>query len=110
MGCGITKEKLEDEIMKTKLERVQIQAERIKQMNLLEEIGGLPYKCPIIPDYIESDIITKKKTGSFHNNNNSNLNIRIKQRRSKSQKIKTYRKNIIIKKKKHQNIELLTKE
>ena len=101
MGCGVTKEKLEDEIMKTKLQRAQIQAERIKQMNLLEEIGGPPYKCPIIPDYIDSDIIiTKKKICSFNNNNNSNLNIRIKQKRSKSQKIKTYKKKYNYKKEK----------
>ncbi len=53
MGCGNAKEKLEDELMKAKMERIEIQFERQKQMNLLKDLGGdFQYKPPVIPDYI----------------------------------------------------------
>ena len=52
MGCGNPKVKLEDELMILKLERAQIQMERVNQLKLLDEIGGGPYKPATIPDYI----------------------------------------------------------
>ena len=66
MGCGNAKEKLEDEMMKAKMERIEIQFERQKQMNLLKELGGGNYKPPVIPDYtyphIEMDKQDKQPT------------------------------------------------
>ena len=52
MGCGNAKEKIEDEILKAKMERNEIQYERSQQMKLLKEMGCNDYKPPVIPDYI----------------------------------------------------------
>ena len=72
MGCGDSKEKLEDEIIKLKFERAQIQMERKKQIQILEGIEGKKITEPVIPDYIslklekpfkniQTEIKTKKK-------------------------------------------------
>ena len=63
MGCGVTKEKIEDEIMKAKQERTLVQMERINQMKLLEELGFPTFKKPFIPDYLVPvpDILENKK-------------------------------------------------
>ena len=53
MGCGNAKEKLEDEMMKAKMARIEIQYERKKQLELLKDIDGIEHESPIIPDYIE---------------------------------------------------------
>ena len=37
MGCGNSKEKLEDEMIKLKFQRAQIQMERKNQIKILEE-------------------------------------------------------------------------
>ena len=52
MGCGDSKEKIEDEMIKLKFQRAQIQMERKKQIKLLEEIVKKKITEPIIPDYI----------------------------------------------------------
>ena len=52
MGCGDSKEKIEDEMIKLKFQRAQIQMERKKQIQLLEEIEKKKITEPIIPDYI----------------------------------------------------------
>ena len=52
MGCGDTKEKIEDEMIKIKFKRAEIQMERKKQLKLLEEIEGKKISEPVIPDYI----------------------------------------------------------
>ena len=59
MGCGNAKVKIEDELMKLKLERAQIQMERVNQLKLLDEIGGGPFKPAIIPDYVAPNGINK---------------------------------------------------
>ena len=82
MGCGITKEKIENEMMKTKLERDLIKYERKKQLELLKDIDGLEYKAAFIPDYLDStpDFTKKtiirgsKKTISFFNKYNHKKN------------------------------------
>ena len=38
MGCGDSREKIEDEMIKLKFERAQIQMERKKQIQILEGI------------------------------------------------------------------------
>ena len=40
MGCGDAKEKIENEMVKMKMERVEIQMERQKQLKLLKDIDG----------------------------------------------------------------------
>ena len=64
MGCGDAKEKIENEMVKMKMERVEIQMERQKQLKLLKDIDGIDIKVKKIPDYIdlESDIVDTKRT------------------------------------------------
>ena len=67
MGCGTPKEKLENEIIAMKLERVGIQMERRNQIKLLEDIDGVKINEPNIPDYLaakpkEKNISTDKNT------------------------------------------------
>ena len=59
MGCGNTKEKIEDEILKAKMARAELQYERQQQMKLLKDLDGTDYKPPIIPDYIMPHIVKK---------------------------------------------------
>ena len=61
MGCGDAKEKIENEMVKMKMERIEVQMERQKQLKLLKDIDGCEIKAPNIPDYIDL-------------NNNSNQN------------------------------------
>ena len=65
MGCGDSKEKIENEMVKMKMERIEVQMERQKQLKLLKDIDGCEIKAPNIPDYIDL-------------NNNSNQNQEIK--------------------------------
>ena len=60
MGCGSAREKLENEMILMKLERIGIQMERQNQVKLLENIDGRKIKVPEIPDYLESKLQIKK--------------------------------------------------
>ena len=53
MGCGDAKEKIENEMVKMKMERIEVQMERQKQLKLLKDIDGYEIKAPNIPDYID---------------------------------------------------------
>ena len=61
MGCGDSREKIEDEMIKLKIQRAQIQMERKKQIKILEGIEKKKIAEPIIPDYIsvQQEIISK---------------------------------------------------
>ena len=63
MGCGDSREKIEDEMIKLKFQRAQIQMERKKQIKILEGIEKKKIAEPIIPDYIsvQADIVPKTK-------------------------------------------------
>ena len=90
MGCGNTKEKLEDEIMKAKLEKMKIQYERQSQMKLLKNLDGTDYKPMVIPDYTAPTKIQKPtimKSRKTLNLSNSKT-IRISPKRNKSFAIK----------------------
>ena len=52
MGCGNPKEKLEDEMIKLKLQRALIQMERRNQIKILEGIERKKITEPTIPDFI----------------------------------------------------------
>ena len=52
MGCGNSKEKLEDEMIKLKFKRAQIQMERKNQIKILEGLEKKKITEPIIPDFI----------------------------------------------------------
>ena len=59
MGCGDSKVKLEDEIMKAKMARIEVQFERKQQMQILKDLDGTDYKPAIIPDYLSPTSIKK---------------------------------------------------
>ena len=98
MGCGNPKEKVEDELMKTKLERIQVQMERVNQIKLLEEMTGEHIKTAKIPDYIAHDTIKNKINSDKKNNSFSNstrkLKIVNKPQRSHSQFVKGNKKKV----------------
>ena len=79
MGCGDSRMKLEDEMIKLKFERSRIQMERKKQIQLLEGIEHRKIAESIIPDYIglepekaEIKIKTEEQTKSTRINNLTN--------------------------------------
>ena len=72
MGCGSAREKLENEMILMKLERIGIQMERQNQVKLLENIDGRKIKVPQIPDYLESKLQIKEIS-----NNKKKLNRRM---------------------------------
>ena len=52
MGCGDSREKLEDEMIKLKFQRAQIQMERKNQIKILEGLEKKKITEPVIPDFI----------------------------------------------------------
>ena len=60
MGCGDTKEKLEDQMMKMKMSRIELQMERMKALQALKEMDGKEMKRPIIPDYIDQKFLQEQ--------------------------------------------------
>ena len=71
MGCGSAREKLENEMILAKLQRIGIQMERQNQIKLLEKIDGRKINVPNIPDYIDSKFQIKlsNKHLSYNNDN-----------------------------------------
>ncbi len=55
MGCSSPQEKIEDQMMKIKLLRIEIQMERENKINQLSEMTGKKIKYKNIPDYIDPD-------------------------------------------------------
>ena len=88
MGCETTKEKVEDEMVKMKLEREGIRSERYKLLKILNEIDGYHRKASLIPNYIDS-----KFENSENNNKNNNIKVKRRQSRSKSTKLFDLNKN-----------------
>ena len=60
MGCGSAREKLENEMILMKLERIGVQMERQNQIKLLENIDCRKIKVPEIPDYLENKLQIKE--------------------------------------------------
>ena len=71
MGCGITKEKIESEILILQLTRSEIKQERSEIIEKYQEITRKKLRRPKIPDYIDHQDMKRKK-------------IRIKQRTKES--------------------------
>ena len=96
MGCGNAREKLENEMIMMKLQRIGIQMERQNQVKLLEGIDGRKIKVPNIPDYIDSKFIVKSLS-----RNNSESNKKFKRRSSGKRKLgrKKRSKSVHIRKK-----------
>ena len=62
MGCGNPKEKVENEMIKMKMQRIQIQMERQNQLKLLRDIDGKELKFQKIPDYIDESCCENQDT------------------------------------------------
>ena len=60
MGCSGAKEKLEDQMMLMKLQRMEIQMEKEKELKKLSEMEGKPIQRGVIPDYIDP-VFAKEK-------------------------------------------------
>ena len=94
MGCGNSKEKLEDEILNLKISLINVQMERYNQMQLLKEKNGFDIKNPEIPDYLaQQNAINQTKRNSFSTNIKGVKNSTAR-RRSKS--FKTKRDSIVM--------------
>ena len=61
MGCGSAREKIEDEMMVYKLERMEIQMQKEKELKKLAEIEGHTIERNKIPDYIDPEFAKQKK-------------------------------------------------
>ena len=61
MGCGTAREKLEDQMMVYKLERMEVQMEKEKELKKLAEIEGHTIERHHIPDYIDPEFAREKR-------------------------------------------------
>ena len=61
MGCSDGREKIEDKMMLMKLERMQIQTAKVKELKKLSDIEGYEIKRADIPDYIDPMFAREKK-------------------------------------------------
>ena len=61
MGCGTPQEKLEDQMMAYKLERMDVQMQKEKELKKLAEIEGHVIERGHVPDYIDPEFAKKNK-------------------------------------------------
>ena len=61
MGCAGEREKIEDKMMLIKLERMEIQMEKEKELQKLSDIVGHEIKGSHIPDYIDPKFAREKQ-------------------------------------------------
>ena len=61
MGCGSPREKLEDLMMVYKLERMEVQMEKEKELRKLAEIEGHDIERYLVPDYIDPQFAKEKR-------------------------------------------------
>ena len=102
MGCEDSKEKIVNEMIALKLERVGVQMERKNQIKLLEEIDGNKIKEPTIPDYLVLEPKEKNNKKIDNKKSNKKISIIIKKldknsqnrMRSKSVNVKNKIKNL----------------
>ena len=61
MGCAGAREKIEDKMMLVKLERMEVQMEKEKELKKLSELAGHSIKRSQIPDYIDPKFAKEKQ-------------------------------------------------
>ena len=88
MGCGNTKEKIENEMMEIKIARIELQMERYKDLQLLKDMDGKEIKRSTIPDYIDQEFLKEKIIKINHLNQEEAPEVKNKSKRSKSVAIK----------------------
>ena len=86
MGCANSREKLENEMIKLKFQRVQIQMERKNQIKILEGIERKKITEPIIPDFISFQ--KEKPTKKILTETKENKSVDKKEKKSKKEKEK----------------------
>ena len=86
MGCGNSKRKLEDEMIKLKFQRAQIQMERKNQIKILEGIERKKITEPIIPDFISFQ--KEKPTKKILTETKENKSVDKKEKKNKKEKEK----------------------
>lgn len=98
MGCSGPREKLEDKMMLMKLERMEIQMEKEKELNKLSQIEGHKIKPVHVPDYIDpkfakekniyddDDDLDDKKTDANGKNKNKKGKVKEKEKSKKKDK------------------------
>ena len=59
MGCGTPQEKIEDQMMAYKLERMDVQMQKEKELKKLAEIEGHVIERGHVPDYIDPEFAKK---------------------------------------------------
>ena len=91
MGCGNPKEKIEDELIKAKFERIKVQMERENQIKLLEEITGKHINLPKIPDYM-APITIKKKFSKAKSSTSLKIKRKVNKERSSQRSSKKLKK------------------
>ena len=89
MGCGNPKEKIEDQMMRLKMARIDLQMERQNQLEQLRNLGGPEMKTPSIPDYIDQNFLKDYIMKNTNINSNEEETLRSKQKRSKSHMFKS---------------------
>ena len=60
MGCTSSKEKIEDQMMEIKLQRIEIQMDREDKINQLSKMEGRNITYQNIPDYIDPQFAVEK--------------------------------------------------
>ena len=96
MGCGNSREKIEDQMMKLKMARIEVQMERYNHLEKLKSMDGRQRKAPLIPDYIDRTFINNYFLKKLNSTSNEDT-LRRRPGRSKSFAIK--RKSKIFEKK-----------
>ena len=106
MGCGNSKEKLEDEMLDLKISRIEVQMERYNQMQLLKEKNGINVKSPDIPDYLDPKFaVNQTKRNSISTNIKEVKNNPADRRRRRSKSFKTKRDSVVSNSKNSKNAE-----
>ena len=88
MGCGTAREKLEDEMMVYKLQRMEVQMQKEKELKKLAEIEGHTIERNKIPDYIDPEFAKEKRLYVDSKNNLDNID-----KEGNNDKPKTKKKN-----------------
>ena len=100
MGCGNSREKIEDEMIKLKFQRAQIQMERKNQIKILEGLERKKITEPMIPDFISfkpekpskkllTDTKSKKVSNKKENKDKKDKNNKQKSKSVKAKNKKT---------------------
>ena len=92
MGCGSPREKIEDEMMVYKLERMAIQMEKEKELQKLAEIEGHAIERNIIPDYIDPEFAKEKNIYDEFPDEDKSKNIKDKKKERSEQSSSTNKK------------------